>query len=106
MIKQKKVKVEETVLRQNARYKGGIRWVKLKIGASVYKVEKRRAFGWDSYSVTKAEYDWIDTPQKAQAMWDFVHMHGTAMWFGGELAHPITGVKYQEEGANMPRPVA
>lgn len=105
-MKKYKIRVEETVLKQHAKYKGGIRWVKLKIGDSVYKVEKRRAFGWDAKQITANEYNWIDTPQKAQAMWDFVHMHGTAMWFGGELAHPITGEIYQNQGANMPRPIA
>lgn len=103
---QKKIKLIETVFKNHPKYKGGIRWAKLILAETYYKVEKRRAFGYNSYSITKAEYDWIDSPKKAQDMWHFCDMHGTALWFGGELAHPITGDIYQNQGANMPRPVA
>lgn len=105
MTAEKKIKVVEKVFKNHPKYKGGIRWAILNLGDKYYKVEKRRAFGWISFSITKAEYDWIDTPKKAQGMWVFCDMHGTATWFGGELAHPITGVKYQGEGACIPRPV-
>lgn len=101
-----KVRVQETVLPQHKGYKGQIRWVKLKIGENVFKVEKRRSFGWQSYSITENEYNWIDTAKKAEKMWGFIHFHGTAAWFGGEVSHPMTGAVYQNEDANAERPAA
>jgi hypothetical protein len=98
--------MKETVLKQHPKYKGHIRWVKLNLNDKIYKIEKRRHFGWQSYQITKIEYDWIKTAKQAAKMWDFVHYCRTVSWFSGALAHPITGEKYDESNSKEERAFA
>ena len=83
------VKMTETVLRGSKGYKGCVRWVKISFPSGIFKIERRRPYGYDSYRITKAEYDFIDTPKKAEAIWAYHHYMGTASWWGGEIRHPM-----------------
>lgn len=82
-------KMKETVLRGTKNYKGCVRWVKLAFPSGVYKIERRRPWGWDSYRITKAEYDFMQTPKQGEAVWYYHHYMGTASWWGGEIRHPM-----------------
>src|SRR5262245_61463895 len=82
-------KMKETVLHGSKKYKGSVRWVKLAFPSGIYKIERRRPFGWDSYRITKEEYDYIDSAQKANAIHFYHHYMGTASWWGGEIKHPM-----------------
>lgn len=82
-------KMTETVLRGSKKYKGNVRWVKIAFPSGIYKIERRRPFGWDSIRITKAEYDFIDSAEKANAIHSYHHFIGTASWWGGEVRHPI-----------------
>ena len=86
--------MQEIRLYQNKNYKGCIRWFKLKIGNGVFKVEKRRPYGYQSYRITPEEFEWITDCKKAEAMWAYYHYYGTASYYGGDIKHPITGLSY------------
>lgn len=99
----RKPKVIETVMPQSKGYKGSVRWCKLQIGNSVFKIERRRPFGWDSYAITRREYDAIKNAKVAQRIFTFRHYMGAACWWGGEIKHPIPEFNQAYQEALMNR---
>lgn len=83
------MKMLETRLPAGPKYKGSVRWFKLKFANGRVKVERRRSFGNDSYEIEPEEYDWIKTARQAEAIWAFYHYRGTAAYFSGQIKHPM-----------------
>lgn len=81
--------MSETVLNGKKNYRGSIRWAKLSFSSGIFKVEKRRPFGNESYRITKIEYAFIDSPKKAEKIWAYHHFMACAQWWRGEIRHPI-----------------
>jgi hypothetical protein len=75
-------------------YKGCIRYALIKTKDGKYKVEKRRPFGWDSRAISQQEFDLCDTRKKAEKLWDYKNMRGTASWWGKEVIHPFFGLEF------------
>jgi len=74
-------------------YKGCIRYALLQTKSGVWKVEKRRSrpIPWDSRIITEAEAKWCDSRMKAEKLWVYHNMMGTASWWGGDIIHPMHG---------------
>lgn len=83
------MKMLETRLPAGPKYKGSVRWFKLKFGDGRVKVEKRRPFGNDSYEIEPEEYEWLATAKQANDLWNFYHYLGTAHHFSGQNKHPM-----------------
>ena len=87
-------KVVEKVFKNHPKYKGSIRYAKLIIAGQHHKVEKRRPFGWESYSITKEEHDYINNRKKAEDIWAYHHYGVNA---SDQEKHPLTGKSTMEE---------
>ena len=81
-----KEKYQEHVFKRHKKYKGCIKYAKLIIEGKHFKIEKRRPFGWESYTITKEEYDSITNNKIAATIWAWHH-------FGicGDIKHPLYG---------------
>lgn len=84
----KKCKVHQVVFDNPKKYKGCITYAKLIIAEKYHKIEKRRAFRYDSYGITKEEYDYITSRKKAEKIWAWYHFGVNA---SSDTKHPIYG---------------
>lgn len=84
-------------------YKGCIRYALIETKSGQWKVEKRRPFGWDAKPITADEAEKCDTRKKAEKLWNYHHMKGTASWWGEQIIHPFYGLDFTREHIKITR---
>lgn len=75
-------------------YKGSIRYALIKTKSGAWKIEKRRPFGWKSHTISDDEAALCDTRRKAEKLWFYKDMVGTASWWSKQILHPFYGLEY------------